>query len=181
MLQSPRCRFLKVAEVFGHVHAGANVVSHLNGVNLHNLAQLYQSADPEYSVNKNLRLFYEPQSSRDYLPTDPYAQHLIAYFFGATQRLGKSAYVQFVLNSGGPTESQPIRHQVLPVLFAAVQREHRGGLLVASRPRNSSCNSASVHPPFSRFKDRRHNEKIYRVIRPRSRRVARGVRQWRRW
>jgi hypothetical protein len=99
--------FLKSPKFFGTFTLAPTWLNHVNGVNLQNTAQLYQILYLEYSVNKNLRLFYEPQSSRDYLPTDPYAQHLIAYFFGATERLGKSAYVQFVLNSGGPTNYSP--------------------------------------------------------------------------
>ena len=99
--------FLKSPKFFGTFTLAPTWLNHLNGVNLQNTAQLYQILYLEYSVTKNLRLFYEPQSSRDYSPTDPYAQHLIAYFFGATERLGKSAYVQFVLNSGGPTNYSP--------------------------------------------------------------------------
>jgi hypothetical protein len=99
--------FLKSPKFFGTFTVAPTWLNHLNGVNLQNTAQLYQILYLEYTVNKNLRLFYEPESSRDYLPTDPYAQHLAAYFLGATQRLGKNEYVQFVLNSGGPTNYSP--------------------------------------------------------------------------
>jgi len=99
--------FLKTPRFFGTFTAAPTWLNHLNGVNQDNSAQLYQILYLEYSVSKNLRLFLEPQSSRDYLPTDPYAQHLAAYFLGATQRLGKNEFVQLVLNSGGPTNYSP--------------------------------------------------------------------------
>jgi hypothetical protein len=99
--------FLKTPRFFGTFTLAPTWLVHLGGVNQTNTAQLYQILYLEYSVNRNLRLFLEPQSSRDYLPTDPYPQHLAAYFFGATQRLGKNEFVQVVLNSGGPTNYSP--------------------------------------------------------------------------
>ena len=99
--------FLKTPQMFGTFTVAPTWLNHVNGVNLTNTAQLYQVLYLEYNVNRNLRLFLEPQSSRDYLPTDPYPEHLAAYFFGATQRLGKNEFVQLVLNSGGPTNYSP--------------------------------------------------------------------------
>jgi hypothetical protein len=80
---------------------------HTAGLNQQNHAQLYQILYLEYTPTNSLRFFLEPQSSRDYLPTDPYAQHLAAYFLGASQRVGKMGFVQVVLNSGGPTNYSP--------------------------------------------------------------------------
>jgi hypothetical protein len=99
--------FLKTPRMFGTFTVAPTWLTHLNGVNQTNTAQLYQILYLEYNINQNLRLFLEPQSSRDYLPTDPYPQHLAAYFFGATQRVGKYGFVQAVLNSGGPTNYAP--------------------------------------------------------------------------
>lgn len=99
--------FLKTPRMFGTFTVSPTWLTHLNGVNQSNTAQLYQILYLEYNVNRNLRLFLEPQSSRDYLPTDPYPEHLFAYFLGATERLGKNEFVQLVLNSGGPTNYSP--------------------------------------------------------------------------
>ena len=99
--------FLKTPKMFGTMTVSPTVLSHLNGVNQENAIQLYQILYLEYNYNKNLRFFFEPQESRDYLPTDPYAQHLFAYFLGATERVGKMGYVQLVLNSGGPSNYSP--------------------------------------------------------------------------
>ncbi len=99
--------FLKTPKMFGTFTVAPTMLTHLNGVNEQNSIQLYQILYLEYNVNKNLRFFFEPQSSRDYLPTDPYAQHLAAYFLGATERVGKAGFVQLVLNSGGPTNYKP--------------------------------------------------------------------------
>jgi hypothetical protein len=99
--------FLKTSRMFGTFTVAPTWLTHLNGVNQTNTAQLYQVLYLEYNVNRSLRLFLEPQSSRDYLPTDPYPEHLAAYFLGATERLGKNEFVQVVLNSGGPTNYSP--------------------------------------------------------------------------
>jgi hypothetical protein len=99
--------FLKTPKFFGTFTLAPTWLVHLSGVNQTNHAQLYQVLYLEYNINKTLRLFYEPQVSRDYLPTDYYPQHLAAYFFGATQRIGKYGFVQAVLNSGSPTNYSP--------------------------------------------------------------------------
>jgi hypothetical protein len=99
--------FLKTPRFFGTFTAAPTWLVHLSGVNETNHAQIYQILYLEYSVNRDLRLFLEPQVSRDYLPTDYYPQHLAAYFLGATQRVGKYGFVQAVLNSGGPTNYSP--------------------------------------------------------------------------
>jgi hypothetical protein len=99
--------FLKTSRMFGTFTVAPTWLTHLNGVNQSNTAQLYQVLYLEYNVNRNLRFFLEPQASRDYLPTDPYPQHLNAYFLGATQRLGKAEFIQVVLNSGGPSNYSP--------------------------------------------------------------------------
>ncbi len=99
--------FLKTSRMFGTFTVAPTWLNHLNGVNEQNSVQLYQILYLEYNANKNLRFFFEPQSSRDYLPTDYYAQHLFAYFLGATQRVGKEGFIQATLNSGSPTNYSP--------------------------------------------------------------------------
>jgi len=95
--------FLKTPKMFGTFTVAPSWLGHIAGVNQENHAQLYQILYLEYTPTTSTRIFFEPQSSRDYLPTDPYAQHLVAYFLGASQRIGKIEFVQVVLNSGGPT------------------------------------------------------------------------------
>lgn len=95
--------FLKTPKMFGTFTVAPSWIGHLAGQNQENHAQLYQILYLEYTPTKDLKFFLEPQSSRDYLPADPYAQHLMAYFLGASQRIGKMGFVQLVLNSGGPT------------------------------------------------------------------------------
>ncbi|HTU81726.1 MAG TPA: hypothetical protein VMF61_06330 [Candidatus Acidoferrales bacterium] len=99
--------FLKTPRMFGTFTVAPTWLDHPNGVNITNHAQLYQILYLEYSVTKSLRLFAEPQVSRDYLPTDPYPQHLAAYFVGLTQRVAKNEFVQLVYNTGGPTNYSP--------------------------------------------------------------------------
>jgi hypothetical protein len=99
--------FLKTPRMFGTFTVAPTWLVHLSGVNQENHAQLYQILYLEYNATKTLRFFLEPQSSRDYLPTDYYAQHLNAYFAGVTQRVGKYGFIQAVLNSGGPSNYSP--------------------------------------------------------------------------
>jgi hypothetical protein len=96
--------FLKTPDMFGTFTLSPTWLVHTAGLNQTNSAQLYQVLYLEYTPNNSkTTLFFEPQSARDYLPTDPYPEHLIAYFGGVSQRVTPWSFVQFVLNSGGPT------------------------------------------------------------------------------
>jgi hypothetical protein len=99
--------FLKTPKMFGTFTVAPTTLVHLAGLNQVNKVQLYQILYLEYTPTNRLRFFFEPQSSRDYLPTDYFAQHLPAYFLGAAERVGKIGFVQVVLNSGGPTNESP--------------------------------------------------------------------------
>lgn len=99
--------FLKTPKMFGTFTVAPSWLVHTAGMNQQNHAQLYQILYLEYTPTDSTKFFFEPQSSRDYLPADPYAQHLAAYFLGVSQRIGKMGFVQVVLNSGGPTNYSP--------------------------------------------------------------------------
>ncbi len=98
---------LSTPKMFGTFTVAPTWLTHPNGLNQSNHAQLYQILYLEYNPTKQTKIFFEPQSSRDYLPTDVYPQHLIAYFLGVSQKISKTAFVQLVLNSGGPTNYKP--------------------------------------------------------------------------
>jgi hypothetical protein len=95
--------FLKTPKMFGTFTAAPSWLVHTAGINQENHAQIYQILYLEYTPNNRTTFFLEPQSSRDYLPTDQYAQHLIAYFLGGSYRTSKNTFIQVTLNSGGPT------------------------------------------------------------------------------
>jgi len=100
--------FLKSPDMFGTFTLSPAWLVHPSGINGPNTAQLYQVLYMEYTPNNSkTTVFFEPQSARDYMPTDPYPEHLIAYFGGVSQRLTPWSFVQFVLNSGGPTNEGP--------------------------------------------------------------------------
>ncbi len=99
--------FLKTPKMFGTFTAAPTWLVHTAGLNQQNHAQIYQILYLEYAPTPGSKIFFEPQVSRDYLPADPYAQHLAAYFLGASQRVGKYGFVQVILNSGGPTNYSP--------------------------------------------------------------------------
>jgi hypothetical protein len=99
--------FLKTPKMFGTFTAAPSWLVHTAGLNRQNHAQIYQILYLEYTPTDTSKIFFEPQVSRDYLPADAYAQHLAAYFLGASQRIGKMGFVQVVLNSGSPTNYSP--------------------------------------------------------------------------
>lgn len=99
--------FLKTPKMFGTFTVAPTWLVHTAGLNQQNHAQLYQILYVEYAPTSTSKIFFEPQSSRDYLPADFYAQHVFAYFLGASQQVGKMGFVQVILNSGGPTNYSP--------------------------------------------------------------------------
>jgi len=99
--------FLKTPKMFGTFTVATQWLMHTNGVNTKNAWQTPQILYLQYTPTDTTTLWVEPQSARDYLPTDPYPEHVIAYFLGASQRVSKYGFVQFVLNSGGPTNMGP--------------------------------------------------------------------------
>ncbi len=105
--------FLKTSKMFGTFTLAPGRLNHPNGVNQNNTWQLYQILYLEYTPDARTKFFFEPQSSRDYLPADPYPQHLMAYFLGASERIGKDGFVQVVLNSGQPTNEGQLGVQAI--------------------------------------------------------------------
>ncbi|MGB6600243.1 MAG: hypothetical protein WBE77_04060 [Candidatus Cybelea sp.] len=99
--------FLKTPKMFGTFTIAPQWLVHTAGANVGNSMQLPQVLYVEYTPVHGTTLFFEPQSARDYLPTDPYPEHLIAYFLGISQRVSKYGFVQAVLNSGNPTNLGP--------------------------------------------------------------------------
>lgn len=95
--------FLKTPKMFGTFTVAPSWLIHTAGANSGNSMQVAQVLYLEYTPTENTKLFFEPQSARDYLPTDPYPEHLIAYFLGVSQRLTKYAFAQVVLNDGNST------------------------------------------------------------------------------
>ena len=93
--------------MFGTFTVAPEWLVHTAGVNGTNHMQVPQILYLEYTPFQDTKIFFEPQSARDYLPTDPYPEHLIAYFLGVSQRFAKFGFVQLVLNSGGPTNLGP--------------------------------------------------------------------------
>ncbi|MGC2632858.1 MAG: hypothetical protein WA215_01465 [Candidatus Cybelea sp.] len=99
--------FLKTPKMFATFTVAPQWIVHTAGANVGNSMQLPQVLYFEYTPTRTTTLFFEPQSARDYLPTDPYPEHLFAYFLGVSQRLTKYSFVQAVLNSGGVMNQGP--------------------------------------------------------------------------
>jgi hypothetical protein len=99
--------FLKTPKMFGTFTVAPQWLVHLSGINYGNSMQLPQILYIEYTPTKTTKLWFEPQSARDYLPTDAYPEHLFAYFVGVSQAITKYSFAQVVLNSGNPTNMGP--------------------------------------------------------------------------
>ena len=99
--------FLKTPKMFGTFTVAPSWLVHRAGLNIENKPQLYQILYIEYVPAPGFKIFAEPQSSRDYLPADPYAQHLAAIFLGVSHSVGKSGFLQLIVNSGTPTNYTP--------------------------------------------------------------------------
>jgi hypothetical protein len=99
--------FLKTPKMFATFTVAPQWIVHTAGANSGNSMQLPQVLYLEYKPTSTTTLFFEPQSARDYLPTDPYPEHLFAYFLGVSQRMTKYSFVQAVINSGNPTNLGP--------------------------------------------------------------------------
>ena len=99
--------FLKSPKMFGTFTMATQWLVHTAGANGPNSFQTPQILYLQYTPTNTTTIWAEPQSARDYLPTDPYPEHVIAYFLGVSQRVAKYGFVQFVLNSGGPTNEGP--------------------------------------------------------------------------
>jgi hypothetical protein len=113
--------FLKTPKMFGTFTVAAQWLMHTAGVNSKNTMQVPQVLYVEYSPFPETKVFFEPQSARDYLPTDPYPEHLIAYFLGVSQRFAKYGFVQLVLNSGNPTNLGPDQVTAIKCLTVSPQ------------------------------------------------------------
>jgi hypothetical protein len=144
--------FLKSPNMFGTFTLSPAWLVHPSGVNGTNSAQLYQVLYLEYTPNNSkTTIFFEPQSSRDYMPTDPYAEHLIAYFAGVSQRITPWSFVQLVLNSGGPTNmgSYGIQAATCPTVVQVLHNDcaiSTGGLKATQLQLQFGFGSPSVIP-----------------------------------
>ncbi|MGR4065883.1 MAG: hypothetical protein ACLQPV_10620 [Vulcanimicrobiaceae bacterium] len=138
--------FLKTNRMFGTFTLAPSWLVQTNGLNQGNSAQLYQILYLEYSPTKHTTFFIEPQSSRDYLPPDPYPQHLFAYFLGVEQRVTKQTFVEATLNSGGPTNYSP--YGVAALYCATITRcaPYVGGLKATQLQLSFGIGSPSVIP-----------------------------------
>ena len=107
--------FLKTPKMFGTFTVAPQWLVHTAGANTGNSMQLPQVLYLEYTPSPTTKFFFEPQSARDYLPTDRYPEHIFAYFLGVSQRLTRYTFVALVLNSGATTERRRrrrYRHQM---------------------------------------------------------------------
>ena len=98
---------LSTPRMFGTLTLAPAWLTHLNGLNQQNHAQIYEVLYVEYAIDDKTKIFAQPQVSKDYLPPDPYAEHVAGYFFGANRKITKDTFVQVSINTGSPTNYAP--------------------------------------------------------------------------
>ena len=74
-----------------------------NGNNSGNSAQLLQLLYAEYRLNESTTVYIQPSRVPNYLPPDPYPQHLASFIYGVAHNFNKWAFAQINVSTGTPT------------------------------------------------------------------------------
>ncbi|MBD5656391.1 MAG: hypothetical protein IAI50_14595, partial [Candidatus Eremiobacteraeota bacterium] len=80
--------FANSSKLFGVYSIGPQWNVNINGNNQTNHAQIFQVLDLRYFANPTTTVFFQPSQLKDYLPNDPYPQHIPTIIAGVTHKLG---------------------------------------------------------------------------------------------
>ena len=138
--------FLKTPKMFGTFSVVPQWLVHTAGLNTVNTMQLGQVLYLEYTPTSSTKLFFEPQSARDYLPTDPYPEHLVAYFLGISQQITKYGFAEIVLNNGNSTNLGYPGVHAIKCLTVAVCAPYIGGFKATQLQFQIGIGSAGYFP-----------------------------------
>ncbi|MFY9780892.1 MAG: hypothetical protein WAJ85_10335 [Candidatus Baltobacteraceae bacterium] len=99
--------FLSSPRMFGTYTISPQWLVHPAGVNQTNHAQLFQLLYLEYRASKQTTFFFQPSMLVDYLPSDPYPEHVPTWIVGASYKFTKLTFVQLDSLWGGATNRSP--------------------------------------------------------------------------
>jgi hypothetical protein len=99
--------FLSTPRMFGTYTAAPQWLVHPAGVNQTNHAQIFQLLYLEYRANKHTTFFFQPSMLVDYLPSDPYPEHVPTWIVGTSHRFTPWSFVQLYSIWGGATNRSP--------------------------------------------------------------------------
>jgi hypothetical protein len=80
--------FANSGKLFGVYSIGPQWNVNTNGNNETNHAQIFQVLDLRYFANPSTTFFFQPSQLKDYLPNDPYPQHIPTIILGGNHKLG---------------------------------------------------------------------------------------------
>jgi hypothetical protein len=95
--------FLSTPKMFGTFTIAPQVNVNLNGANTTNHVQLFQLGYLEYRPTDRFTAFFQPSRLVNYLPPDPYPQHIVTFIYGASWKFTKQTFAQVVFSTGTPS------------------------------------------------------------------------------
>ncbi|TAM89398.1 hypothetical protein EPN42_07525 [bacterium] len=95
--------FLASPKMFGTITGAPFWLVNRNGANQTNKAQTFALLYLEYRPTNRTTLFVQPSLVPNYLPNDPYPQHLNAVFYGVSHMITKNSWMQLVVETGSPS------------------------------------------------------------------------------
>ncbi|MGP6159702.1 MAG: hypothetical protein ACLPYS_19760 [Vulcanimicrobiaceae bacterium] len=99
--------FASSPRIFGTYTIAPQWLVHPAGVNQTNHAQLFQLLYLEYRASKQTTFFFQPSMLIDYLPSDPYPEHVPTWIVGASYKFTKWTFVQIDSLWGAATNRSP--------------------------------------------------------------------------
>jgi hypothetical protein len=95
--------FLATPRMFGTFTVAPQWLTHLNGVNQTNKAQLFLLGYLEYRANPMTTFFVQPSRLIQYNPVDPYPEYTPTLIYGISHNFTKQTFVQMSVLEGGAT------------------------------------------------------------------------------
>jgi hypothetical protein len=75
--------------------------------------QLFQLGYLEYRPTDRTTIFFQPSRLVNYLPPDPYPQHIVTFIYGASYKFTKHTFAQVVFSTGTPSNVSTLGVQSL--------------------------------------------------------------------
>jgi hypothetical protein len=105
--------FLSTPKMFGTYTLAPQWNVNLNGANSTNHVQLFQLGYLEYRPTDRTTIFFQPSRLVNYLPPDPYPQHIVTFIYGASYKFTKHTFAQVVFSTGTPSNVSTLGVQSL--------------------------------------------------------------------
>jgi hypothetical protein len=105
--------FLSTPKMFGTFTAAPQWNVNLNGANTVNHMQIFELLYLEYRPTNHLTFFLQPSRLINYLPPDPYPEHINTFLYGASYKFTKNTFMQLLASTGTPSNVSTLGIQSL--------------------------------------------------------------------